>query len=488
MCSFLCLLLAPAAFSLQHKPYYGASKAQIPKQLRTDVPIYQQDYASGAPYDATPVDALVGGVPVIQETDAAAALVETDTAALCRSMLARFERGQERLLNNHGLPVLHGPAVLDAFVRHLTTRGAPAEVTAMLQRMRQGALQNAAGGTRGGCLRISESCLNKEVAFSRHVEETYFRKGESVHFELFPSTTKSIEAFCALLAHEASLRERPIKILLPKDAHFCWTNVLASYSTHPLLKVLHLDPDDGDDASLRAARFRPGDLVVGVFTFAATVSGRTTPVAWFQRCLAHCRSEGAATAWFVDAALAGLCVARDCLDLRADADAEKVRAILDGAMGTVQSGFKDFGLSSMLFLDDAGLESCAAADDDGLQSYVSGGAHALIKHAPITSIPESPTIAFLLYAREYTAFRKECFEALGERIRAAIPDGVECALRPLFPLLHLEFVDAATAAALGEALLETYSLYVIDDEPRVVRLWPTPTNHNVADAIAAFFA
>ena len=109
------------------------------------------------------------------------------------------------------------------------------------------------------------------MAFSRHVEETYFRKGESVHFELFPSTTKSIEAFCALLAHEASLRERPIKILLPKDAHFCWTNVLASYSTHPLLKVLHLDPDVGDDASLRAARFRPGDLVVGVFTFAGRV-------------------------------------------------------------------------------------------------------------------------------------------------------------------------------------------------------------------------
>ena len=67
------------------------------------MPIYQQDYASGAPYDApapAPVDALVGGVPVIQQTDAAAAaapVVETDTTALCRSMLARFERGQERL-------------------------------------------------------------------------------------------------------------------------------------------------------------------------------------------------------------------------------------------------------------------------------------------------------------------------------------------------------------------------------------------------------
>ena len=42
-------------------------------------------------------------------------------------------------------------------------------------------------------------------------------------------------------------------------------------------------------------------------------------------------------------------------------------------------------------------------------------------------------------------------------------------------------------AALGEALLETYSLYDIDDEPRVLRLWPTPTNHDVANDIAAFF-
>ena len=75
MFSFLCLLLAPAASSLRHKPYYGARKTRIPKALRTDVPIYQQDYASGAPYDAAPVDALVGGVPVIQQTDAAAASV-----------------------------------------------------------------------------------------------------------------------------------------------------------------------------------------------------------------------------------------------------------------------------------------------------------------------------------------------------------------------------------------------------------------------------
>ena len=107
------------------------------------------------------------------------------------------------------------------------------------------------------------------------------------------------------------------------------------------------------------------------------MSGRATPVEWFQDVLAYCEGEGASTAHFVDAALAGLCVAKDTLDLRADED---VAEILDGAIGLVQSGFKDFGprlcrsqtqlgddcsmacrttfdfrtgLSSMLFLDDA---------------------------------------------------------------------------------------------------------------------------------------
>jgi hypothetical protein len=214
------------------------------------------------------------------------------------------------------------------------------------------------------------------------------------------------------------------------------------------------------------------------------VSGRATPVEWFQDVLAYCEGEGASTAHFVDAALAGLCVAKDTLDLRADED---VAEILDGAIGLVQSGFKDFGLSSMLFLDDAEFECCGRRDESGLQSAVAGGAHALIKHAPVTSIPESPTLAFLLYAREYTAFRKESFEALCTKLRAAIPDEVDYELRPLFPLLHLEFADADITAALTDALMATYSLITIDAEPNVVRLWPTPTNHDVADAIAAFF-
>ena len=141
----------------------------------------------------------------------------------------------------------------------------------------------------------------------------------------------------------------------------------------------------------------------------------------------------------------------------------------------------------MLFLDDAEFECCSHRNERGLQNAVAGGAHALIKHAPVTSIPESPTLAFLLYAREYTAFRKRSFAELCAKLRAAIPEDVDYELRPLFPLLHLEFKDQAVTESLTDALMATYSLITIDAEPNVVRLWPTPTNHDVADAIAAFF-
>jgi len=347
--------------------------------------------------------------------------------------------------------------------------------------MREGAMLNGAGGTQGGRLQLSQACLNKEEEFQESVKEAFFREGD-VHFELFPSTTKSIESFCSLLAAEASLRERPIKVLVPADAHYAWTNVLAQYESHPYLKSMYLSM--GDDRILKETRFRPGDLVIGVYTLANTVSGRATNVEWFQDVLAYCEGEGASTAHFVDAALAGLCVAKDTLDLRADED---VSEILEGALGLVQSGFKDFGLSSILFLDDAEFECCGRRDERGLQNAVAGGAHALIKHAPVTSIPESPTLAFLLYAREYTAFRKSSFVELCAKLRKAIPEDVDYELRPLFPLLHLEFSDVKVTEALTDALMATYSLITIDAEPNVVRLWPTPTNHDVADAIAAFF-
>ena len=71
---------------------------------------------------------------------------------------------------------------------------------------------------------MTQACMCKEPAFFESVSKDFFRSGPTVHFELFPSTTKSIEAFVSLLAHEAELRERPIRLLLPSDAHYCWRN------------------------------------------------------------------------------------------------------------------------------------------------------------------------------------------------------------------------------------------------------------------------
>ena len=183
---------------------------------------------------------------------------------LCRTMFARFARGQELLRRNHGAPVLHGPDTLDLFVGDLAAGGVAPDVIELLQRMREGAMLNGAGGTQGGRLQLSLACLNKEDEFQEHVKEAFFREGD-VHFELFPSTTKSIESFCSLLAAEASLRERPIKVLVPADAHYAWTNVLAKYESHPYLKSMYLSMGD-DFQVLRETRFRPGDLVVGVYT------------------------------------------------------------------------------------------------------------------------------------------------------------------------------------------------------------------------------
>ena len=174
---------------------------------------------------------------------------------LCRTMFARFARGQELLRRNHGAPVLHGPDTSpDLFVGDLAAGGVAPDVIELLQRMREGAMLNGAGGTQGGRLQLSLACLNKEDEFQEHVKEAFFREGD-VHFELFPSTTKSIESFCSLLAAEA-LRERPIKVLVPADAHYAWTNVLAKYESHPYLKSMYLSMGD-DFQVLRETRFRP---------------------------------------------------------------------------------------------------------------------------------------------------------------------------------------------------------------------------------------
>ena len=121
----------------------------------------------------------------------------------------------------------------------------------------------------------------------------------------------------------------------------------------------------------------------------------------------------------------------------------------------------------LLFVDDAPLECCAErAAETGLAVTVAGGAHPLIKHAPVTSIPESPTLGFLLFAREYTAFRRRCFNTFAQRLDSAIPEEVEYQLRPLFPLLHVEFASEELAARLTAALVKTYSLITIDAEPQ----------------------
>ena len=114
---------------------------------------------------------------------------------MCRSMFSRFSKGQELLRRNHGVPVLNQQAVLDHFISYLNVQcRVPAEVTEMLQRMRVGSLMNNAGGTAGGRLQLSQACLNKEAAFVVECCENFFRSGPGVHMELFPSTTKSIEA------------------------------------------------------------------------------------------------------------------------------------------------------------------------------------------------------------------------------------------------------------------------------------------------------
>ena len=258
-----------------------------------------------------------------------------------------------------------------------------------------------------------------------------------------------------------------------------------SYETHPYLH--HCPVAVGSDDA-HGLRLRDGDFVVAVFTLANTVSGRATELAWFQGLLGHVSAQGATPHVFVDAALSGCVMSREVLDLRADAPPDGVAALLSSAFGLVQSSFKDFGLSSLLFVDDAPLECCAErAAETGLAVTVAGGAHPLIKHAPVTSIPESPTLGFLLFAREYTAFRRQSFAALVERLEAAIPRSVAYELRPLFPLLHVEFASEELAARLTADLVATYSLITIDAEPRVLRLWPTPTNHDIGDAIEEWF-
>ena len=60
----------------------------------------------------------------------------------------------------------------------------------------------------------------------------------------------------------------------------------------------------------------------------------------------------------------------------------------------------------------------------GLAAAIGGASHALMRNAQITSVPESPTLLFLLFAKEYTAFRRRSFASFIDALRAAIPDSV----------------------------------------------------------------
>ena len=257
--------LRPSSRGIRRSVFYATStrkrtqKPKAPPQTTDEIPIYN----SSPTEQRVPLPASAANAALYEEEmkEEEAARAKDD---LCRTMFARFARGQELLRRNHGAPVLHGPDTLDLFVGDLAAGGVAPDVIELLQRMREGAMLNGAGGTQGGRLQLSLACLNKEDEFQTHVKEAFFREGD-VHFELFPSTTKSIESFCSLLAAEASLRERPIKVLVPADAHYAWTNVLDKYESHPYLKSMHLSMGDDFDV-LRETRFRPGDLVVGVYT------------------------------------------------------------------------------------------------------------------------------------------------------------------------------------------------------------------------------
>mmetsp|Transcript_22479 Transcript_22479/g.89247 ORF Transcript_22479/g.89247 Transcript_22479/m.89247 type:complete len:155 (+) Transcript_22479:488-952(+) len=125
-----------------------------------------------------------------------------------------------------------------------------------------------------------------------------------------------------------------------------------------------------------------------------------------------------------------------------------------------------------------------------LADAIAGAAHPLIALAPVTSIPESPLIGYLVFAPEYADFRLADFRTFVAALRtvvAALPKATlqeAFAIRALFPLVHLDVGDARLAADVYAAPeLAPFSLIAIDAEPTVVRLFPTPTNHDVVDAL-----
>ena len=152
--------LRPNLRGVRRSVFYATStrkrtqKPKAPPQTQTtdDIPIY-----TASPTTERVAPHLVNAAMYEAELEEEEAARAKDD--LCRTMFARFARGQELLRRNHGAPVLHGPDTLDLFVGDLAAGGVAPDVIELLQRMREGAFLNGAGGTQGGRLQLSLACL-----------------------------------------------------------------------------------------------------------------------------------------------------------------------------------------------------------------------------------------------------------------------------------------------------------------------------------------
>ena len=148
--------LRPSLRGIRRSVFYATStrkrtqKPKAPPQTTDEIPIYNSSPPTEqrVPLPASAANAAMYEAEMEEEE---AARAKDD---LCRTMFARFARGQELLRRNHGAPVLHGPDTLDLFVGDLAAGGVAPDVIELLQRMREGAMLNGAGGTQGGRLQL----------------------------------------------------------------------------------------------------------------------------------------------------------------------------------------------------------------------------------------------------------------------------------------------------------------------------------------------
>ena len=147
--------LRPSLRGIRRSVFYATStrkRMQKPKapppQTQDEIPTYT---ASPPTVERVPPHLVNAAMYEAELEEEEAARAKDD---LCRTMFARFARGQELLRRNHGAPVLHGPDTLDLFVGDLAAGGVAPDVIELLQRMREGAMLNGAGGTQGGRLQL----------------------------------------------------------------------------------------------------------------------------------------------------------------------------------------------------------------------------------------------------------------------------------------------------------------------------------------------